>query len=84
MIKELKYIFYLIVISLFVFFSLKYYFSDHNKKINYRSTNDLDTRINLFSKDLIFLKSDTENIIEYSELINDKKKMNFHFWNLLK
>ncbi len=32
MLKELKYLLYLFVIALFIFLSLKYYFSDDNKK----------------------------------------------------
>ena len=37
MIKELKYFFYLLTIFLFVFFCVKYYFSDDHIKKSYRS-----------------------------------------------
>ncbi len=37
MLKELKYLLFLIVIVLFFFLSFKYYFSNENKKNSYRS-----------------------------------------------
>ena len=46
MFKELKYLFYLLIIFLFIFFISKYYFSDQNKKKSYRSLASLDKKIN--------------------------------------
>lgn len=34
MLKEFKYLIFLIVIFFFIFFTLRYYFSDQNKKIH--------------------------------------------------
>ena len=45
MFKELKYVFYLLVIFLFIFFISKYYFSDQNKKKSYRSIKSIDQNI---------------------------------------
>ena len=84
MIKELKYVFYLILIFFFIFFVSRYYFSDEHKKKSYRSLSNLEERINIFSENLVTLKNDTNNIIEYVEYQKDKNKKKYHFWELLK
>ena len=61
----------------------RYYFSDQHKQNSYRSINELDHKIDKFSKNLLILKSDTENIIEYVENKNIKEKKKYHFWKLL-
>ena len=83
MIKELKYVFYLITIFFFIFFVSRYYFSDENKKKSFRSLSSLEDRIKDFSKNLVILENDTNDIIEYVEFQKDKKKK-YHFWELLK
>jgi len=83
MIKELKYLFFLIIIFFFIFFTARYYFSDENIKKSYRSLSSIDEKINVIEKDLIFLKNDTENIIEYVKFKNNKKKKRYSFWELL-
>ena len=65
------------------FFTARYYFSDENIKKSYRSILLIDDKINLIEKDLIFLESDTENIIEYVEFKKDKKTNKYSFWKLL-
>ena len=82
MIKEIKYLVFIILISLFLFFTIRYYFSDENKKKSYRSLNNIDTKINNYVKNLPILKSDTQNIIEYVEDIKSNKKK-YNFWKLL-
>ncbi len=84
MIKELKYVFYLVIIFFFIFFVSRYYFSDEYKKKSYKSLSNLEEKINIFSKNLIILKSNTNNIIEYTEYQKDKNKKKYHFWELLK
>ena len=43
MIKEIKYLFYLVVLSIFIFLVINYYFSDYyEKKINRKISNFLD------------------------------------------
>tara|TARA_B100000963_G_scaffold51893_1_gene40044 strand:- start:1746 stop:2009 length:264 start_codon:yes stop_codon:yes gene_type:complete len=82
MIKEIKYFFFIFVIFSFIFLTGKFYFSDTNKKNSYRSLNDIDNKIDKFSKKLPILEDDTKDIIEYVEKSNDKKKR-FNFWKLL-
>ena len=71
------------MISLFIFFTVKYYFSDTNKKKSFRSFNSIDEKIKIYSKKLPILDDDTKNIIEYVEQTNNKKKKKFNFWKLL-
>tara|TARA_B100001123_G_C15152781_1_gene964180 strand:+ start:682 stop:948 length:267 start_codon:yes stop_codon:yes gene_type:complete len=84
MIKELKYVFYLIIVFLFIFFTTKYYFSDKNKKYSYRSIQMLEDKIESYITNLPLLESDTDNIIEYVENNLNQNKKTYHFWDLLK
>tara|TARA_B110000459_G_C16165102_1_gene296896 strand:+ start:58 stop:321 length:264 start_codon:yes stop_codon:yes gene_type:complete len=83
MLKELKNLSYLSTIFLFLFFSLKYYFSDNNKKNSYRSYKSVNEKITNYSQNLIMLKNDTINIVEYVEKTKDKNKKNHTFWKLI-
>ena len=84
MIKELKYVFYLIVIFFFIFFVSRYIFSDEYKKKSYRSLNYTDDKISIYSKNLIVLENNTNDIIEYVEDQKNNNKKKYHFWELLK
>ena len=83
MLKEIKYLLFIIVISLFLFFTGKYYFSDENIKKSYRSQKNIDEKIKNYAKNLPILKNDTNNIIEYVKQSDKKKKKKFNFWKLL-
>ena len=83
MLKEIKYLVFVLIISLFIFFILKYYFSDINKKKSYRSLSNVTEQIYIYAKKLPILEDDTKNIIEYTEENNNKKKKKFNFWKLL-
>ena len=83
MIKEIRYTIFLVIIIGFIFFSLKYYFSDTNKKKSYRSLNNIDKKIDLYSQNIPILDNDTKNIIEYSKSTNTKKKKKYFFWELI-
>ena len=83
MLKEFKFFIFVIVIGFFLFFCVKYYLSDENKKKSYRSLNNIDKKINTYVEKLPILKDDTKNIIEYVEQSNTKKKKKFNFWKLL-
>jgi len=83
MIKELKYFLFVLTIFIFFFSIGKYYFSDQNKKNSYRSINKLEQKIDKFSDNLVILKNDTKNIIEYIENDNNKDKKKYYFWELL-
>ena len=83
MIKELKYVFYLITVFLFIFLTMKHYISDENKKKFYRLIQGLDNKVENYAINLPLLKSDTENVIEYVESNVDQNKKTYHFWKLL-
>ena len=82
MFKEIKYSIFLIVIFIFIFFTGKHYFSDTNKKNSFRSLNNIDQKINLYTQNLPILKNDTQNIIDYVKNTKNKKKKYF-FWKLI-
>ena len=84
MIRELKYVFYIITIFFFIFFVIRYYFSDEYIKKSYRSLNLIDEKINTFSSTLTILESNTSDIIKYVENDNNQDKKKYYFWNLLK
>ena len=83
MLKEIKYLIFIVVIALFIFLTGRYYFSDTNKKRSYRSLNNINERIAIYAKNLPVLDDDTKNIIEYAEENSNKKKKKFNFWKLL-
>ena len=83
MLKEIKYFFFIVVIIIFIYFTGMYYFSDENIKNSYRSLKNNDQKIKIFSKNLPILENDTQNIIEYVNQTNKKKKKKFNFWKLL-
>tara|TARA_X000000368_G_scaffold403488_1_gene378529 strand:+ start:434 stop:694 length:261 start_codon:yes stop_codon:yes gene_type:complete len=83
MLKEIKYLIFVIIIGLFIFFTGRYYFSDDHKKKSYRSYKDNNEKILIYSKNLPILKSDTNDVIEYIKQTNNKKKKKFNFWKLL-
>jgi len=82
MLKEIKYLIFIIIIFVFIFFTGKYYFSDMNKKNSYRSLNDIEKRINLTAQNIPILSNDTQNIIEYNKNLEINKKK-YRFWELI-
>ena len=83
MLKEIKYLIFIVVILLFIFFTGRYYFSDEYLKKSYRSYKNNDQKIKVYSKNLPVLENDTQNIIEYVKQTNKDKKKKFNFWKLL-
>jgi hypothetical protein len=83
MLKEIKYLIFIVIIGLFFFLTGRYYFSDENIKKSYRSYKNIDEKIKVYSKDLPILENDTQNVIEYVKQTNKKKKKKFNFWKLL-
>ncbi len=83
MIKELKYVFYLVVIFFFIFFVVRFYFSNDYKKISYRSLNLIDKKIDNISDNLPLLYSDTDDIIEYVEDKKKQEREKYFFWELI-
>ena len=80
---KIRFFFNYNIIFFFTFFIARYYFSDENYKNSYRSTSLLDEKIKESEDDLILLKNNTENIIEFVEYKNYKEKKNYSFWKLL-
>lgn len=83
MLKEIKYLIFIIVIFLFLFMSAKYYFSDENKKNSYRSLKSINDKILNYTINLPTLEDDTDNIVEYVQQNQNKKKKKYNFWKLL-
>ena len=83
MFKEIKNLFYISIIILFLILTGRYYLSDINKKKSYRLLNNKDKRISEYAKNLPILENNTINIIEYVERSSNKKKREFNFWKLL-
>ena len=83
MLKEIKYLIFILIICIFLFFTGKYYFSDTNKKNSYRSLNTINDKINKYAENLPIIESDTKDIIEYVEQSKNKTKKKFNFWKLL-
>jgi len=83
MLKEIKYLIFIVIIILFIFLISRYYFSDDNKKNSFRSFNNIEKKIDIFAEKLPVLEDDTKNIIEFVEKSNSNKKKKFNFWKLL-
>jgi hypothetical protein len=83
MLKEIKYLIFIIVIFLFLFMSAKYYFSDENKKNSYRSLKSINDKILNYTNNLPTFEDDTDNIVEYVQQNQNKKKKKYNFWKLL-
>ena len=85
MIKEIRYLFYLVVLSIFIFLVINYYFSDYYEKQSNRKISNFLDNFNSKNIDLPLIKSDTKNIIEYKinsdQMINTKQRK---FWDLIK
>ena len=85
MLKEIKYVVYLLTIFFSIFFVVKFYLSEKNiqlgNKVMLQYQNEQDKKFN----NLPIITNDTNNIIEYTNEIEEfKKKKQRNFWNLLK
>ena len=81
--NELKYLLFIVTTLSFLLFVTFYYFSDKNKKNSYRSLNNINSKINLYTENLPILENNTKNIIEYINETEAEKKKKFNFWKLL-
>ena len=84
MIKEIKYLFFIIVIFLSLFLTLRFYFSETNIKKSYKVLNEIDQNTNIDENNLIILNNDTDNIIDYVNQKIESKDDKFKFWELFK
>ena len=83
MLKEIKYLIFIVIILLFLFFTGRYYFSDENIKKSYRSQKNIEEKIKVYAKNLPILENDTNDVIEYVKQTDKEKKKKFNFWKLL-
>ena len=84
MLKEVKYFIFLTVIILFIFFSVKFYISDNNKKKTFRNLTLIDDNLNNYETKLPKMFNDTDNIIKYLNNEDSSNKKKYSFWDLLK
>ena len=85
MLKEVKYVVYLLTIFFFIFFVIKFYLSENNikwsNKVILQYQNILDKKF----INLPIIKDDTSDIVEYTNEIEEfKNKKQRKFWDLLK
>tara|TARA_Y100001935_G_scaffold200483_1_gene168812 strand:+ start:576 stop:839 length:264 start_codon:yes stop_codon:yes gene_type:complete len=84
MLREIKYFIYLLVIFVFILFSIKFYISDDNIKKTFRSLNSVDINIDSFETKLPVISNDTEDIVKYLNNEDSTNKKKYLFWDLLK
>ena len=85
MLKEVKYVVYLLTIFFFIFFVIKFYFSENNIKWSNKVILQYQNLLDKKFINLPIVKDDTEDIIEYTSEIEDfKNKKQRKFWDLLK
>ena len=85
MIKAVN-IFFLLLISIFLFTTYKYYSSKKNIEVKHFNRNNIEQIINTKISNLPILENDTNDVIEFNDgfsnkIKNDKPRS---FWNLLK
>ena len=83
MLKEIKYLIFLLLIGFFIFFTGKYYFSDDNKKNSFRSLSNIDKKIDIYSEKLPVLENDTKDLSQSVEKCNKDKEKQFLGWRRL-
>ena len=85
MFKEVKYVVYLLTIFFFIFFVIKFYISENNIKRSYKIISQYQNELDNKFSDLPIIKDDTNDIIEYTNEIEEfKNKKQRRFWDLLK
>jgi len=84
MFKEIKYFIFFLVITLFIFFSIKFYISDENKKKTFRNLSSLDKNIKMYETKLPIILNDTDNVVKYLNNDDNSNKKKYSFWDLLK
>tara|TARA_Y100001970_G_scaffold279928_1_gene388076 strand:- start:2177 stop:2431 length:255 start_codon:yes stop_codon:yes gene_type:complete len=83
MIKELKFVLYLLIIFFFIFFTLRFYLSEKNIKKTNLTILNIEEKIDSNKSNLSILNNNTENIVEYVEKDTKEKDKNYFFWKLL-
>tara|TARA_Y100001970_G_C13542100_1_gene512782 strand:+ start:278 stop:541 length:264 start_codon:yes stop_codon:yes gene_type:complete len=84
MFKEIKYFIFLLIIGLFIFFSIKFYVSEENKKKTFKSLLSIDQNTIFSEKNVPLLSNDTDNIVKYLSNEDSLNRKKYSFWELLK
>ena len=85
MLKEVKYVFYLLAIFFFIFFVIKFYLSENNIKKSNKVLIQYQNKIDKKFNNLPIIKDDTNDIIEYTNEIEEfKNKKQRKWWILIK
>ena len=84
MLKEIKYFIFSLIIIFFIFFSIKYYISDENKKKTFRNLSLIDKNISDHESKLPIIINDTDDIVKYLNNEESKNNKKYSFWDLLK
>ena len=85
MLKELKYVVYLLTIFFFIFIVIKFYLSEDNIKWNNKVIIQYQNILDKKFISLPIIKDDTNDIIEYTNEIEEfRNKKQRKFWDLLK
>ena len=85
MLKEIKYLVYLLTIFFFIFFVIKFYLSENNIKWSNKVILQYQNTLDIKFIGLPIIKDDTNDIIEYTNEIEDfKNKKQRKFWDLFK
>ena len=85
MLKEIKYVFYLLTIFFSIFFVVKFYLSEDNIRQSNKVIFQYKNHSNNKFSNLPIIKNDTKDIIEYQNEIEEfKKKKQRKFWDLIK
>ena len=81
MLKEIKYLVFIVIISIFIFFTGRYYFSDENIKNSYRSYKNIDEKVKIYSKKLPLLKMIQKILLNMWNKQTKKRRKNSIFGN---
>ena len=85
MLKEIKYVVYLLTIFFSIFFVIKFYLSENNIKLSNKVMFQYQNELNKKFNNLPIIKNDTNDIIEYTNEIEEfKNKKQRKFWDLFK
>ena len=85
MLKEIKYVIYLITIFFFIFFIVNFYLSENNIKRTNEVINRYKNGLNEKFNNLPMINDDTSDIIEHTNEIEEfKNKKQRKFWDLFK
>ena len=85
MLKEVRNVVYLLTIFFAIFFVTKFYLSENNIKRSNKIIFQYQNELNKQFSNLPIIKDDTNDIIEYTNEVEEfKNKKQRRFWDLLK